>query len=182
MAEESGEPPAAEPPPTEAKPAEAPASPSKPSTPANQHHSSAPNWPGNLHGSLASSGDRLRTHAQVLGQFRTMLGYEFPVAYNQASTWAEGIRRTASAPVLAKGKPSFAGSQMAPDRPAGLQARRRQPVVASSPQGSPSMSMSSSLGFRQARNQLPSPTSPKSPLSPGNRGVRSPVKSASPFG
>eukprot|EP00930_Biecheleria_cincta_P051795 TRINITY_DN37009_c0_g1_i1.p1 TRINITY_DN37009_c0_g1~~TRINITY_DN37009_c0_g1_i1.p1 ORF type:complete len:168 (-),score=22.07 TRINITY_DN37009_c0_g1_i1:91-549(-) len=77
---------------------------------------------------LAPQSDRLRTHAAVVSQLQTLLNYNFPQAYSEASEWADGLRRVASAPALSqKGVPP-----MPPPSPIGGSpsiARRRKPVI-----------------------------------------------------
>mmetsp|Transcript_103632 Transcript_103632/g.186993 ORF Transcript_103632/g.186993 Transcript_103632/m.186993 type:complete len:234 (-) Transcript_103632:126-827(-) len=105
---------------------------------------SAPNasnqWPRGLTGSLSYEGDRLRTHAAVLGHLRVTLGYDFPLAYQKCSDWAEGIRRSASAPILPKGGAGTGTDpRSSPKMSSGAShTRRRQPAVEDKLASSPS--------------------------------------------
>merc|ERR1719188_1866244 len=51
-----------------------------------------------LHCGDSHDGQRLRVHAAMIGQVRSVLSYEFPGAVDSCVSWATNLKRSASSP------------------------------------------------------------------------------------
>eukprot|EP00927_Polykrikos_kofoidii_P050307 TRINITY_DN44215_c0_g1_i1.p1 TRINITY_DN44215_c0_g1~~TRINITY_DN44215_c0_g1_i1.p1 ORF type:complete len:196 (+),score=14.39 TRINITY_DN44215_c0_g1_i1:137-724(+) len=129
--------------------------------------------PGFIFGG-SPEGDRLKTHAAVVGHLRNVLNYDFPLAYDECEGWAMNLRRVASAPVFPPAPcvplpaaplilPSYPGGRESPNRRKSPSRTTRDPFNGSdtgntSPLGSPKQFRSSrsrgALGNSQSMGVL----------------------------